>query len=177
MTSSLRRNIPLQAQLLGTLRRKTLEQYQISMKLGLIAWDNLGRHRMALADDESRDQEVWSNVARFRYNKASDNRRPRSTAIRETPISNPNIGRPCVAMLPNVRRQLEEVSRSLLSTVTEKSKNPDHSQNSILIHIENIGPPSQCLPTFKHSHNQYHQLPTRTSCQHPTLAFNCEERH
>ena len=33
---------------------------------------DLGRYRMAVEDDESRDREVWSNVARFWYNKAAD---------------------------------------------------------------------------------------------------------
>lgn len=33
---------------------------------------DLGRYRMAIEDDESRDYEVWSNVARFWYNKAAD---------------------------------------------------------------------------------------------------------
>ena len=34
---------------------------------------DLGRCRMAIEDDEPRDREVWSNVARFWYNKAADN--------------------------------------------------------------------------------------------------------
>ena len=34
---------------------------------------DLGRYRMAIEDDESRDSEVWSNVARFWHNKAADN--------------------------------------------------------------------------------------------------------
>lgn len=33
---------------------------------------DLGRYRMAIEDDEPRDREVWSNVAKFWYNKASD---------------------------------------------------------------------------------------------------------
>ena len=37
----------------------------------LLAGD-LGRYRMAIEDDEPRDREVWSNVAKFWYNKASD---------------------------------------------------------------------------------------------------------
>lgn len=33
---------------------------------------DLGRYRMAIEDDEPKDREVWSNVAKFWYNKASD---------------------------------------------------------------------------------------------------------
>ena len=33
---------------------------------------DLGRYRMAIEDDEPKDRELWSNVARFWYNKASD---------------------------------------------------------------------------------------------------------
>ena len=33
---------------------------------------DLGRYRMAIEDDEPRDRETWSNVARFWYNKAAD---------------------------------------------------------------------------------------------------------
>ncbi len=33
---------------------------------------DLGRYRMAIEDDEPRDREVWSNVAKFWYHKASD---------------------------------------------------------------------------------------------------------
>ena len=33
---------------------------------------DLGRYRMAIEDDEPRDREVWSNVARYWYSKASD---------------------------------------------------------------------------------------------------------
>ena len=33
---------------------------------------DLGRYRMAVEDDEPKDREVWSNVARFWYNKAAD---------------------------------------------------------------------------------------------------------
>ena len=33
---------------------------------------DLGRYRMAIEDDEPKDREVWSNVARFWYNKAAD---------------------------------------------------------------------------------------------------------
>ena len=34
--------------------------------------DDLGRYRMAIEDDEPRDRETWTNVARFWYNKAAD---------------------------------------------------------------------------------------------------------
>ncbi|KAK0515388.1 hypothetical protein JMJ35_002767 [Cladonia borealis] len=34
---------------------------------------DLGRYRMAIEDDDPKDREVWSNVARFWYNKAADN--------------------------------------------------------------------------------------------------------
>lgn len=40
---------------------------------------DLGRYRMAIEDNEPKDREVWCNVARFWYNKATDKR--------------PNIGR------------------------------------------------------------------------------------
>ena len=40
---------------------------------------DLGRYRMAIEDDEPRDREVWSNVARFWYHKAAD--------------KNPSVGR------------------------------------------------------------------------------------
>ena len=33
---------------------------------------DLGRYRMAIEDDEPRDREIWSGVARYWYNKASD---------------------------------------------------------------------------------------------------------
>ena len=33
---------------------------------------DLGRYRMAIEDDEPRDREVWSNVAKYWYSKASD---------------------------------------------------------------------------------------------------------
>ena len=33
---------------------------------------DLGRYRMAIEDDEPRDRETWTNVARFWYNKAAD---------------------------------------------------------------------------------------------------------
>lgn len=33
---------------------------------------DLGRYRMAIEDDEPRNRETWSNVARFWYNKAAD---------------------------------------------------------------------------------------------------------
>ena len=33
---------------------------------------DLGRYRMAIEDNEPKDREVWSNVAKFWYNKASD---------------------------------------------------------------------------------------------------------
>ena len=33
---------------------------------------DLGRYRMAIEDEEPKDREVWSNVARFWYNKAAD---------------------------------------------------------------------------------------------------------
>ena len=33
---------------------------------------DLGRYRMAIEDDEPKDREVWSGVARFWYNKAAD---------------------------------------------------------------------------------------------------------
>ena len=41
---------------------------------------DLGRYRMAIEDDDPRDHEVWSNVARFWYNKAADR--------------SPSVGRP-----------------------------------------------------------------------------------
>ena len=34
---------------------------------------DLGRYRMAIEDDDPKDREVWSNVARFWYNKAAEN--------------------------------------------------------------------------------------------------------
>lgn len=34
---------------------------------------DLGRYRMAIEDDDQRDREVWSGVARFWYSKAADN--------------------------------------------------------------------------------------------------------
>ena len=40
---------------------------------------DLGRYRMAIEDDEPKDREVWSNVARLWYNKAAD--------------KSPNVGR------------------------------------------------------------------------------------
>ena len=40
---------------------------------------DLGRYRVAIEDDETRDREAWSNIARFWYNKAAD--------------KNPSVGR------------------------------------------------------------------------------------
>lgn len=42
------------------------------MDLCISTLGDLGRYRMAIEDDEPKDREVWSNVARFWYNKAAD---------------------------------------------------------------------------------------------------------
>lgn len=43
-----------------------------NMRLYFLSVGDLGRYRMAIEDDEPKDREVWSNVARFWYNKAAD---------------------------------------------------------------------------------------------------------
>ena len=64
---------------------------------------DLGRYRMAIEDDEPRDREVWSNVAKFWYNKALD--------------KTPTVGRLChhLAILaqPYTLEQLSLYTRSL----------------------------------------------------------------
>ena len=64
---------------------------------------DLGRYRMAIEDDEHKDREVWSNVARFWYNKADDNC--------------PNVGRLhhhlAILSRPNTLEQLSLYIKSL----------------------------------------------------------------
>ena len=64
---------------------------------------DLGRYRMAIEDDDVRDREVWTNVARSWYSKAADKR--------------PTVGRLYhhIAILarPNVLQQLFFYSKSL----------------------------------------------------------------
>ena len=64
---------------------------------------DLGRYRMAIEDDEPKDREVWSNVARFWYNKAAD--------------KSPNIGRLyhhlAILARPYTLEQLSLYTRSL----------------------------------------------------------------
>ncbi|KAM0804193.1 hypothetical protein BDR22DRAFT_800550 [Usnea florida] len=64
---------------------------------------DLGRYRMAIEDDEPKDREVWSNVARFWYNKAAD--------------KSPNIGRLyhhlAILARPFTLEQLSLYTRSL----------------------------------------------------------------
>ncbi len=64
---------------------------------------DLGRYRMAIEDDEPKDREVWSNVARFWYNKAADR--------------NPNVGRLyhhlAILVRPYTLEQLSLYTRSL----------------------------------------------------------------
>ena len=64
---------------------------------------DLGRYRMAIEDDEPRDREVWSNVARFWYQKAAN--------------KSPNIGRLyhhlAILARPYTLEQLSLYTRSL----------------------------------------------------------------
>ncbi len=64
---------------------------------------DLGRYRMAIGDDEPREREVWSNVAKFWYNKASD--------------KTPNVGRLyhhlAILARPYTLEQLSLYTRSL----------------------------------------------------------------
>lgn len=64
---------------------------------------DLGRYRMAIEDDEPKDREVWSNVARFWYNKAAD--------------KSPNVGRLyhhlAILARPYTLEQLSLYTRSL----------------------------------------------------------------
>ena len=64
---------------------------------------DLSIYRMAIEDDEPRDREVWSNVARFWYNKAADKR--------------PNVGRLyhhlAILARPYTLEQLSLYTRSL----------------------------------------------------------------
>ena len=72
---------------------------------------DLGRYRMAIEDDEPKDREVWSNVARFWYNKAAD--------------KSPNIGRLyhhlAILARPFTLEQLSLYTRSL-TTPFESAK-------------------------------------------------------
>ena len=64
---------------------------------------DLGRYRMAIEDDNLRDREVWTGVARFWYSKAAD--------------KNPNVGRLyhhlAILARPNALQQLYYYARSL----------------------------------------------------------------
>ena len=68
---------------------------------------DLGRYRMAIEDDEPRDREVWSNVAKFWYNKASAN--------------TPNVGRLyhhlAILARPYTLKQLFLYTRSLTCVI------------------------------------------------------------
>lgn len=72
---------------------------------------DLGRYRVAIEDDELDDREVWSNVARFWYKKASDN--------------SPRVGRPYhhLASLarPLTLDQLSLYTRCLMHTTPLES--------------------------------------------------------
>lgn len=72
---------------------------------------DLGRYRMAIEDDEPRDREVWSNVAKFWYNKASD--------------KTPNVGRlyhhNAILARPYTLEQLSLYRRSLTCVVPFES--------------------------------------------------------
>jgi hypothetical protein len=66
---------------------------------------DLARYRMAVEENDMRDREVWSGVARYWYNKAAD--------------KNPGIGRIqhhlAVLSRPNILQQLFYYSKSLVS--------------------------------------------------------------
>ncbi|KKA16301.1 hypothetical protein T310_10098 [Rasamsonia emersonii CBS 393.64] len=66
---------------------------------------DLARYRMAVEENDMRDREVWSGVARYWYNKAAD--------------KNPGIGRIqhhlAVLARPNILQQLFYYSKSLVS--------------------------------------------------------------
>ena len=72
---------------------------------------DLGRYRMAIEDDEPKDREVWSNVARFWYNKAAD--------------KSPNVGRLyhhlAILARPYTLEQLSLYTRSLTCVITFES--------------------------------------------------------
>ena len=72
---------------------------------------DLGRYRMAIEDDEPRDREVWSNVAKFWYNKASD--------------KTPNVGRLyhhlAILARPYTLEQLSLYTRSLTCVIPFES--------------------------------------------------------
>ena len=72
---------------------------------------DLGRYRMAIEDDEPKDREVWSNVARFWYNKAADKSPNRGRLYHHLAILAP----------PYTREQLSLYLRSLICVIPSES--------------------------------------------------------
>ena len=84
---------------------------------------DLGRYRMAIEDDEAKDNENWSNVARFWYDKASD--------------KSPNVGRLyhhlAILARPFTLEQLSLYTRSLTCVTPFES-----AKGSIMTHFNPI---------------------------------------
>jgi len=72
---------------------------------------DLGRYRMAIEDDEPRDREIWSNVAKFWYNKASD----------KTPVIGRLYHHLAILARPNTLEQLSLYTRSLTCVIPFES--------------------------------------------------------
>ena len=72
---------------------------------------DLGRYRMAIEDDEPRDREVWSNVARYWYSKASD----------KSPITGRLYHHLAILARPNTLEHLSLYTKSLTCIVPFES--------------------------------------------------------
>lgn len=72
---------------------------------------DLGRYRMAIEDDEPRDREIWSNVARYWYSKASD----------KSPITGRLYHHLAILARPNTLEHLSLYTKSLTCIVPFES--------------------------------------------------------
>jgi hypothetical protein len=109
---------------------------------------DLARYRMAVEENDMRDREVWSGVARYWYNKAAD--------------KNPGIGRIqhhlAVLARPNILQQLFYYSKSLVSMQPFLS-----TRDSILLLFNPL------LDPTKPVNNRYPPLLTAFVCAHGVL--------
>ena len=72
---------------------------------------DLGRYRMAIEDDEPRDREIWSNVARYWYSKASD----------KSPVTGRLYHHLAILARPNTLEHLSLYTKSLTCIVPFES--------------------------------------------------------
>jgi hypothetical protein len=109
---------------------------------------DLARYRMAVEENDMRDREVWSSVARYWYNKAAD--------------KNPGIGRIqhhlAVLARPNILQQVFYYSKSLVSMQPFLS-----TRDSILLLFNPL------LDPTKPVNNRYPPLLTAFICAHGVL--------